>query len=152
MIDGFKAREIVPAVISVHSFTKQFYNQERPWEIGVLWVQDDRLPVAVMNSLREKGFVVGDNEPYDARILWGTTVNTHADSHGFPNLLYEIRNDLISSEEEQEKMAEILSESLKEALADESLYSLYDGRKRIHDPALVEGYFDELIKKAKQGE
>jgi predicted N-formylglutamate amidohydrolase len=152
MIEGFKKRKIVPAVISVHSFTKQFYNQERPWEIGVLWVQDDRLPGYVMQSLRDKGYVVGDNEPYDARILWGTTVNTHADSHGFPNLLYEIRNDLISTKAQQEKMAEELADSMDKALQDESLYSLYDGKKRIHDPTLVEGYFDELIKKAKQGE
>ena len=34
-----------PAVIAIHSFTPVFQGFERPWEIGILWDQDDRIPV-----------------------------------------------------------------------------------------------------------
>lgn len=148
----FEARGVVPAIISVHSFTKYFYRQERPWEIGVLWAHDGRLPLPVIGNLRREGFTVGDNEPYDARMLWGTTVNIHGDAHGFPNILFEVRNDLIADPAGEKEYAEILAASMKDVLEDERLYSLYEGEKVVHDPVLSQTYFDELVRKAKKGE
>lgn len=151
-LQKFEEADVIPAIISIHSFTKSFYKQIRPWEIGVLWVHDERLPRPAMEHLRGQGFVVGDNEPYDARMLWGTTVNVHGDVHGFPNVLFEIRNDLVSTGEGEIKMAHALADSMQDMLQDDNLYTLYEGDKIVHDPALSETYFDELVYKAKKGE
>ena len=56
-----------PAVVSVHSFTPVMRGGERPWQVGVLWQEDARLPVPMIARLRDRGLVVGDNEPYSAR-------------------------------------------------------------------------------------
>lgn len=152
LVDGFLNRDIVPAIISIHSFTRTFYKQIRPWEIGVLWVQDPRLSVPTIKFFEEKGYTVGDNEPYDARILRGTTVNHHADARGLPNALIEVRNDLVATEEGQREWAALLGECYKSVLQDETIYSLYDGPQVDHDPEKEYRYFDELIEKAKKGD
>jgi predicted N-formylglutamate amidohydrolase len=40
-----------PAFISMHSFTPLFDGFERPWHIGILWDQDDRLSKPLMAAL-----------------------------------------------------------------------------------------------------
>ena len=37
------AQDIVPIILSVHSFTPIWKNQPRPWKAAVLWDKDDRL-------------------------------------------------------------------------------------------------------------
>jgi predicted N-formylglutamate amidohydrolase len=152
LIDGFLDKDIVPALISIHSFTPVFYKQVRPWEIGVLWVQDERLPLPTIEYFRKEGFTVGDNEPYDARILRGTTINYHADARRLPNALVEIRNDLISNDKDSTLWGERLSACYKEVLGDENLFTYYDGPVMDHDPEREFHYFEELIQKAKRGE
>lgn len=152
MVRRFTDNGVVPVIFSIHTFTKMFFKQVRPWEIGFLWVQDDRVPAPMMTYFREKGFTVGDNEPYDARILRGTSVNHHADAKKLPNALVEIRNDLVETEEDITRWAEMLSDSLREVLKDESIHSYYDGPVIMHDPERENSYFDELIERAKQGD
>jgi predicted N-formylglutamate amidohydrolase len=73
-LDGFAARGVHPAVLSIHSFTPVMNDFERPWHIGILWDKDPRMPVPVLAALRrEPGLVVGDNEPYSAREPAGYT-------------------------------------------------------------------------------
>ncbi len=152
MISGFIAQDIVPVVISIHSFSPVFFKQIRPWDLGVLWVQDPRLPVPVIEHFRKKDFCVGDNEPYDARVLRGTTINHHADARGFPNALFELRNELIDTDEKGAQWATLLKDCLQGVLADEALYDYYDGPQHVHDPERALTYFDELMEKAKRGE
>jgi predicted N-formylglutamate amidohydrolase len=152
LIRSYTDKGIIPAIISIHSFTPMFYKQKRPWELGLLWVQDQRLPEPIINYFRNLGYVVGDNEPYDARILRGTTINHHADANGLPNALFEIRNDLVRSEEACVKWGEMIAACMNEILDDESIHSIYDGPQFIHDPDLDVRYFEELIEKAKRGE
>ncbi len=152
LLEGFKARDIVPMVISIHSFSRRFYNYERPWEIGVLWVQDKRLPAQIMDFFEKKGFTVGDNEPYDAKIIRGTAINHHADGRALPNALIEIRNDLIEDDEKAAQWAEMLGDAIKPLLGIPEMHKLYDGPQEPHDPSREKIYFDELIEKARRGE
>src|SRR4051794_19941149 len=41
---GFTAGGVVPAVISIHSFTPVMNGFARPWHVGILWDKDRRLP------------------------------------------------------------------------------------------------------------
>lgn len=114
----------VPVLISMHSFTPVMHGVARPWEIGVLWNRDPRLPLPLMERLRAAGFVVGDNEPYSGADGHGYTQHTHADSRGLANVLIEVRQDLIDSEAGVALWADRLGAALEAVLADPVLYRI----------------------------
>ena len=122
-LDRFAARDVHPAVLSIHSFTPVMNGFTRPWHIGVLWDKDPRIPVPLMAALRrEKGVVVGDNEPYSAREPAGHSVRTHAVSRGLPHVAVEIRQDLIADAAGQREWAGRLHRALLPILEDPGLY------------------------------
>ncbi|MCR9124668.1 MAG: N-formylglutamate amidohydrolase [Rhodobacteraceae bacterium] len=84
-------------LVSVHSFTPQLQGRApRPWHVGVLSADDRRLADPLLARLRaEPDLCIGDNEPY-AGHLPGDAVDRHALAHGRPNVLIELRNDLIA--------------------------------------------------------
>jgi predicted N-formylglutamate amidohydrolase len=107
-----------PAIISIHSFTPVWKGALRPWHIGLLWDRDDRLVAPLFASLRaDPALVIGDNEPY-AGWLKGDTIDRHAISHGLPNVLVELRQDLIDSEDKACAWADRLAGMLTPILAD----------------------------------
>src|SRR5262249_16130371 len=57
-ISEAKALGIVPALVSMHSFTPLWRGHVRPWHIGVLWDRDGRLPKALMERLKREGDIV----------------------------------------------------------------------------------------------
>src|SRR3546814_1090469 len=81
----------------MHSFTPIMHGIARPWEIGVLWNRDPRLPRPLMERLRAEGLTVGDNEPYSGADGHGYTQHTHGDRRGLANVLIEVRQDLIDT-------------------------------------------------------
>jgi len=112
-----------PVILSIHSFTPIMDAVERPWEIGILWNRDPRLPEPLIARLRVMpGLTVGDNEPYSARLGYGYTLERHGDGRGFANALIELRQDLIDTHHGAEKWAEILLEALGDVLQDEALF------------------------------
>ena len=147
-VDSYLARGVVPALISIHSYTPVFFGQPRPWHLGVLWVQDGRIPLPFIAGMRDKGYVVGDNEPYDSRILRGATTHMHADGRRVPNVLIEYRNDLLSDPGIADKIIADSAAVLRPVLADPALYSFYDGPVHPHDLALEHEYFERAIRTA----
>src|SRR5581483_1203950 len=122
-LEGFTARGVHPAVLSIHSFTPVMNGVHRPWHIGILWDKDPRMAVPVLAALRrETGLVVGDNEPYAARERAGYTVRTHAEKRGLPHLNVELRQDLIGSETGVAEWSERLVRVLTPLLEDPALY------------------------------
>lgn len=122
------ARGLVPALLSIHSFTPVFGGAERPWHIGILWDKDPRIAVPLMENLRRQpGIVVGDNEPYSARDPKGYTVTEHAAAKGYPHVAVEIRQDLIDTHHDAEAWAARLAEALQPILRDPSIYRIGDG-------------------------
>jgi predicted N-formylglutamate amidohydrolase len=114
-LDGFAARGVHPAVLSIHSFTPVMNDFERPWHIGILWDKDPRMPVPVLAALRrEPGLVVGDNEPYSVR--------HHAVTRGLPHLAVEIRQDLIATRGGTAEWGDRLARVLTPILEDPGLY------------------------------
>jgi predicted N-formylglutamate amidohydrolase len=152
MIDRAIGRGLTPPLVSIHSFTPQFYNFRRPWEVGFLWTHDDRLPRRMIDYFTAAGYVVGDNQPYDHRILRGSAINRHGDSRRLANVLVEIRQDLIANDEDSDKWAKIFADCLKEVLADDQLYSYYDGPLTPHDPEKERLYYEALAAASKRGE
>lgn len=109
-----------PAMISVHSFTDSMKGVQRPWHIGVLYAADDRLGKRVIETLERQNpaLTIGDNKPYSGRDAFGFTFEQHAYPLGLPNVLFEIRQDLISDQAGQLEYATLLAKALKEVLQD----------------------------------
>ena len=105
-----------PVICAVHSFTPRLRGRHpRPWEIGVLYADDERLAQPFMAACREAGWVTGDNQPY-AGHLPGDAVDRHALQHGRPNVLIELRQDLIADEAGQTLWAQRLAPILSDVL------------------------------------
>jgi len=105
-------------LVSVHSFTPQLLGRPpRPWEIGILYASDARLAQPLLNILRAQGdLTVGENEPYPGH-LPGDSMDRHALSFGRPNVLVELRSDLIETPAQQCAWADRLAPILESALA-----------------------------------
>lgn len=84
-----------PAFIAVHSFTPVLNGESRPWEIGVLWDQDQGLHQHFVEGFRAAGFRTGDNEPYSGKAPADYTIDHHAEAKGLPCVGIEVRQDLI---------------------------------------------------------
>jgi len=103
--------------IAVHSFTPVYHGRARPWHLGVLSGNDRRLAEPVLDFLRTHGdFCIGDNEPYriDEK---DQGIPAHALARDLPNVLFEIRQDLIAQPAGQKAWAQRLATTLKHARA-----------------------------------
>jgi predicted N-formylglutamate amidohydrolase len=104
----------------VHSYTPKLRGRElRPWHVGVLHAPtDSRLALPLIARLREEAdLCVGDNEPYLGH-LRGDSIDRHALQHGRPNVLIELRNDLIETPAQQARWAARLAPVLQQVLAE----------------------------------
>jgi len=109
-------------ICAIHSFTPRLNGRaQRPWEVGVLYSHHDpRLALPLIDRLRGAGFVTGDNEPY-AGHLDGDAIDRHALKPGRPNVLIEVRNDLICDAVGQDLWAARLAPILEQVLSDSGL-------------------------------
>jgi predicted N-formylglutamate amidohydrolase len=125
-IARLRRRVGVPAIISIHSFTPIMQRGWRPWEVAVLWDEDDRLAAPMLEGLRRDGGLrVGDNEPYSGRYPVGYTIPFHARRPGLPHVTIELRQDLIDTEPGAHAWAGRLAAVLREPLCDSGLYRLW---------------------------
>lgn len=110
------ARRRDTVIVSVHSFTRQFQGRPpRAWHVGVLYSTDERLARPLLTRLQQEAdLCVGANVPYGGH-LPGDAIARHAIAHERPNVLLELRNDLIAAAEEQAAWAQRLAPMLEEA-------------------------------------
>jgi predicted N-formylglutamate amidohydrolase len=98
-------------ILSLHSFTPELAahpDQARPWHVGVLYNEDDRLAAAAIKALAEEGLNVGDQQPYLGKLL-NATMNRHAEANGIPYVGIEMRQDLVGDAAGQALFAQRLS-------------------------------------------
>ena len=100
-------------LIALHSFTPSLESdgQERPWQVGLLYNQDDRAARHAIRLFGEQGLTVGDNEPYSGKDL-NATMDRHAEAHGIPYCAVEIRQDQIDTRAGQARWAVMLADVL----------------------------------------
>ncbi len=88
-------------LVSLHSFTPRLATrpeEQRPWEVGVLYNDDDRAPRLAIPRLEAAGIVTGDQQPYSGKLL-NASMNRHGEANGIPYLGLEVRQDLIDTDE-----------------------------------------------------
>ncbi|MCP5080592.1 MAG: N-formylglutamate amidohydrolase [Alphaproteobacteria bacterium] len=107
------------ALVTIHSFVPIYHGKPRAVELGILHDADTRLADAMlaaaprhttMNTLR--------NEPYGPEDGVTHTLKLHGLSNGVPNVMIEIRNDLVATPEACKQVAEMLHGLISEALAE----------------------------------
>ena len=122
-IDLFEKRGVVPAFLSIHTCTPVFNNVVRHCQIGVMWDQDPRIPVPLIDHLRgNPDLEVGDNEPYSGRHPHDYTVDFHAERTGLPSVGIEVRQDLVNTPEGAREWADILADAFETVLSDPKIY------------------------------
>lgn len=93
-----KVEALQPKMLfTLHSFTPQLRTKPgdaRPWQVGILYNEDDRAARLAISALRDRGIPTGDNEPYSGKLL-NATMDRHAEARGLPYLAIEVRQDLI---------------------------------------------------------
>ena len=112
------ARQDDTVICAIHSFTPCLRGRApRPWHVGILYSHlDERLALPLIARLRaEPDLCIGANAPYNGH-LPGDAIDFHALQQGRPNVLIEIRQDLIATPEDQRawglRLAPILHEVL----------------------------------------
>lgn len=105
--------ECRPALIlSLHSFTPALESnpgEARPWEVGVLYNQQDKASRLAIPFLEDAGLLVGDQLPYSGKLL-NATMNRHAEANLIPYVGIEMRQDLASEPSDQARFARTLSD------------------------------------------
>ena len=108
-------------VLGIHSFTPQMNGgEQRPWDVSVMWDDDDLLALVMAEAFTAEGLAVGYNEPY-AGAEWMHSVKTHAGPHGLPHAQIEIRQDLVARPEDEALWALRLAAAIGGALASNKL-------------------------------
>ncbi len=105
-----------PFILSLHSFTPALRTrpeEARPWEIGILYNEDDRGARIAIPLLEQAGLLVGEQEPYSGKLL-NASMNRHAEAHRRPYLGVEMRQDLVSDPAGQQRFSDILLPVLRE--------------------------------------
>ncbi|HMO76551.1 MAG TPA: N-formylglutamate amidohydrolase [Sphingopyxis sp.] len=98
-------------ILSLHSFTPSLASdpeQQRPWHVGVLYNEDDRLAAPAIAALEAEGLNVGDQLPYSGKLL-NATMNRHAEANAIPYVGIEMRQDLVGEAAGQGRFADILA-------------------------------------------
>lgn len=103
-------------ILALHSFTPMLRSsgEARPWQVGLLYNEDDRGARFAIPRLEALGVVTGDNLPYSGKLL-NATVNRHAEANGIAYLNFEVRQDLIADEAGVERWADLLSPLVADA-------------------------------------
>ncbi|HSA81777.1 MAG TPA: N-formylglutamate amidohydrolase [Geminicoccaceae bacterium] len=140
LVESRMGRDVLPVMISIHSFTPVFLGRARPWHIGVHYRLDRRLAALALAGLRaDPTLTVGENEPYPVALDEDYTIPVHAELRGLPYVLFEIRQDLLGAEPGIDAWAERLGGLLAKALSDPSLDHLAPPATDLRAPRYQKG-------------
>jgi predicted N-formylglutamate amidohydrolase len=107
-----------PIIIALHSFTPVIAGSFRPWDIGILWKDDQRLARPIIEALEADGSMkVGDNKPYSGSDPAGYTVDHHVAPLDLISIGVEFRQDRIEFQSGAEEWAQCFGDALARVLA-----------------------------------
>ncbi|MBM84892.1 MAG: hypothetical protein CMM47_02575 [Rhodospirillaceae bacterium] len=113
-----RGSDYAPIVIALHSFTPVIEGTFRPWDIGILWKDDQRLAAPMIEVLaRDTTINVGDNKPYSGSNPAGFTVDHHVEPLDLLAIGVEFRQDRIEFQSGAERWAKCFGDALEQVLA-----------------------------------
>ncbi|MCA2012163.1 N-formylglutamate amidohydrolase [Cereibacter sphaeroides] len=103
-------------LVTVHSFTPIFHGQKRACEIGILHDGDRRLADLLLEGWPSDAPLKAErNVPYGPADGVTHTLKEHPIPRGWPNVMLEIRNDLIETPTQQRMVAQLIADRLRAA-------------------------------------
>ncbi len=112
-------------LVSVHSFTPKLVlsKRQRPWHLGLLYLQDDILARKVMEIFRTLApdMSVALNQPYLVDEDSDYTIPVHAVQRHLRHVLLEVRNDQLQNTVQQSYWGRLLARALNVSLSDDEL-------------------------------
>lgn len=115
-LERLRRRSSSPVLMTIHSFTPEFFGKSRATEIGILHDEDSRFADAMLECLAAAtSFRLGRNDPYGPDDGVTHTLVRHALPLGIANVMIEIRNDLIETPSAQIEMARAIGEAARQA-------------------------------------
>ena len=112
----------INVIISLHSFNPIFKGKKRNLKYGILSNQDRRLSDLIIDDLKKKKNIVGDNEPYKGSLI-GDTLYKHALKKGIHHSLIEIRNDLLSNFKKIDHVSNLMYRVINKSIKNLSISS-----------------------------
>lgn len=107
-----------PIIVALHSFTPVIGGAFRPWDIGILWKDDQRLARPIIEALEaDASMHVGDNKPYSGSDPAGYTVDHHVAPLRLISIGVEFRQDRIEFQAGAEDWAGRFGDALERVLA-----------------------------------
>ena len=112
-IEARKAAGRNTILVTVHSFTPVFMGQTRPVQLGVICHENNRFAEQFYTQAKQlSNFDIRMNEPYGPSDPVLHMVTRHGDDQQLPNVMLEIRNDLIEHAAGQQAWAQLLAETI----------------------------------------
>ncbi|HJP20813.1 MAG TPA: N-formylglutamate amidohydrolase [Alphaproteobacteria bacterium] len=106
-----------PALFAIHSFTPILDGFERPWHVGVLYKNDERLARPLITAFEAfPGVQVGDNRPYSGFDPAGYGIHVHGAALDIPHVVIELRQDLIDTHHGAEAWAGRMAAAIRSAV------------------------------------
>lgn len=107
-----------PVLVTMHSFTPVYFGRPRAVQLGILHDADSRLADRMLAIAAADGtYDVRRNEPYGPQDGVTHSLIEYGVRYGLPNVMIEIRNDLIRDEIGQRGMADYLEGLLAKSAA-----------------------------------
>ncbi|MBM2715139.1 N-formylglutamate amidohydrolase [Mesorhizobium caraganae] len=102
-------------LVTIHSYTPIYFGKEREVEIGILHDSDSRLAEAMLSEAerQDRRYKVLRNQPYGPADGVTHTLLEHGIANSIPNVVIEVRNDLLASTQQQATIAAYLSALIK---------------------------------------
>ena len=117
LIDERTCSGLATSLITVHSFTPVYFGKPRAVEVGILHDADARFADGILSAAAsDRRHDVRRNEPYGPADGVTHSLILHGISRGIPNVMIEVRNDLIADQTGQGVMAGYLSELIAQAI------------------------------------
>lgn len=115
-----KAEGRASILVTIHSFTPIYFGRRREVEIGVLHDSDSRLADAILAKAEgtDQNYVVMRNQPYGPADGVTHTLIEHGIANGIPNVMIEVRNDLLASADGQAVIAAYLATLIEKGVSE----------------------------------
>jgi len=112
---GSHSRRVGSSIlVTIHTFTPVYLGRKRLVDLGVVHDSDNRMADGMLTSLKKStGMKIERNQPYGPRDGVTHTLKEHGSKRGIANVMIEIRNDLVTTDQEQSEISKILAAALK---------------------------------------
>ena len=105
------------ALITIHSFTPVYYGEVRETEIGILHDTDTALADAMLKAASKlPRHAIHRNRPYGPEDGVTHSLQIHGLANGLPNVMIEVRNDLLQTPEQISAIGDELGQMIIPAL------------------------------------